>query len=518
MEDIEDTGNSIQPFTKEPIQDEDDNNVPLPQTNSNPNNHIQNNIIKSPQSNQIIKSPTNHKQQEQNTTPVRPSSKSPKRRWLDSVTTPEKDTQGSSTTFRKKRKGVEVSRLYKLIEQKKTEEMAARHIIASRQNTNIPDSNARVVIKAGRVIGNLFKTFCVAVDPSCSIREVHVIFPLERKMEFSLAPGVTLNLIPPWQEFSENSNLILCSTFEVISRESTVTLDQSLIKRVNSPSISKQSIFCPPTMEESQTLDNILSHLFRSKDNQENNDEENEEDGDIKMDNSQENISQISNTNIENVTDVDFCKTIQGIIVKFISHISLDELSQLNPPTRSLLEWFEGFNISKEENFTRTKRQNLPHLLVQNSSDSFILIEIPLFLWEKWLGVLSKGVEGIAVKISDLTIISDLTTNINYKGLIPGSDHSLLYARFCKNTDIEEIPKDSLDFQYDDPFYSSPNDHLFSLKQLSSPDFIPKEGMRYNLIGKASYVISDSISYSRSPVNDIVFLFQPITSSDYYTK
>mgnify|MGYP005998517255 CR=1 FL=1 len=123
---------------------------------------------------------------------------SPKKRWLDSVRTPNKDTQGGAGTPMRKRRGVEVSRLHKLIEAKKTEEMAAKHIIATRQVNNIPDSNSRVVIKAGRVIGTLYKTFCVSVDPHCQIREVRAIFSTEKKMEHGLAPGVTLNLIPPW--------------------------------------------------------------------------------------------------------------------------------------------------------------------------------------------------------------------------------------------------------------------------------------------------------------------------------
>ena len=296
-------------------------------------------------------------------TPIVDTSPS-KKRWLDSVTTPEKETQASASSHPRRRyvrylffflmyfiysfffyvfrRGFEVTRLYKLMERKKAEELAAKHIIASRQLNQIPKSNSNIVIKAGRVIGTLYKTFCISVDIHGNTREIRVIFPMEKKMAYSLEPGVTVNLIPPWQEFSfAEMPLILCSTFEVISKQSAVELKPELCKITNSK-IPSKPIFCTNT--KNICVSPVIDELME-----------------------EENEIRDSNNLDENYFSG------EGLLWQ----VCRGNDNETEDNGTSLVEWFEGISISSEEATSRIVRTKASSLIIQQEEDLFIAIEFP---------------------------------------------------------------------------------------------------------------------------------------------
>ena len=74
-------------------------------------------------------------------------------------------------------------------------------------------------------------------------------------------------------------------------------------------------------------------------------------------------------------------KTVEGIIQRFVCHLSEKDIQQAG--NRSLIEWFEGFQISDESNLARTVRPDNPILCIEESDSSYFFIEIPRSLWQQ---------------------------------------------------------------------------------------------------------------------------------------
>ena len=284
------------------------------------------------------------------------------RKWLSTIATPEGGTQGERPRIWR-RKGPQVTRLHDLIQTRKAEETAAKHIIAARYLNEIPVSSNLVVIQSGKIVGNLYKTISLAVDGEGYSRTTHVFFPLEQKIHFGLQPNVQISLIPPWQEFEASEGqqtIILCSTFELLGNQtcSVTSLTDSI--PLPKPLFCESNCFLKKRpFPQKKTESSILGAILTAPE------------------------------------DCGLSKTesLTGEVLLWNCRYQEETIGQLEALEIDLVSWFEGVSITQEgiKEQNRTSRLFTSTLLLKVAVDNLVLVEIsPQQLW-KWYPVLKNS-------------------------------------------------------------------------------------------------------------------------------
>jgi hypothetical protein len=287
------------------------------------------------------------------------------------------------------RRGPEVSRLYRVLEHKKTEEMASKHIIANRQMNQA--GNYCVLILEGVLLGMLYKTICRVIESFGSLPNpegiVQVLFQADKKLEFKLEPGLFINLYPPWQEYAHSIPLILCNAFEIETTRAPIS------EPIQIP--AKHSIFTPKRLalvsEFSRTLPRKIGM--------------NSDPGDIipmEIEDFKPDLPSRSG-DILGLIEPD-CSW-AGIVQRVFSRIyRLPEESE----EATLSAWFNGFRLDDDTTAERIVRQRNPSFLLElihPEQFGWLEVEIPRSLWATCLDQ-CLDLESKRIQISNLNMIS----------------------------------------------------------------------------------------------------------------